>query len=54
MLKTGDEYRYAARERTRKSRANQAKLIIKHADQVRIVQFTITIRLPVVSIRRVS
>jgi hypothetical protein len=53
MLKTGDELRATNRERVRRCRTKQAKKAIKHTDQERIVQFTITVRLPVVSIRRV-
>jgi hypothetical protein len=54
MLKTGDEYRASALERTHRSRARQAEIRKKQEAQERIVQFTITIRLPVVSIRRIS
>lgn len=53
MLKTGDELRATNREQVRRCRAKQSKKAIKHIDQERIVQFTHTIRLPVVSIRRV-
>ncbi len=52
MAKTIEELRAANRERTRRYIARQAlkgKRLAKHA---KIVQFTITIRLPVVSIRR--
>jgi hypothetical protein len=52
MAKTIEELRAANRERTRRCRARQALKGKQLADQVRIVQFTITIRLPVVSIRR--
>jgi hypothetical protein len=54
MLKTGDELRAAANERVRRCRAKQAAQIIKHVDQVKIFQFSITIRLPLVSIRKIS
>jgi len=54
MLKTGDEMRASARERNRRHRVKQALEVIKHPDQVKILKFTITIRLPIVSIRRIS
>ena len=52
MLKTGDEMRASARERNRKHRAKLAEEKEKHPNQVRIMQFIITIRLPVISIRK--
>ena len=54
MLKTGDEYRASARERTRRSRTRNATKVIRQEDQVKIVQFVITFRLPIISIRRIS
>jgi hypothetical protein len=52
MLKTGDEIRATNRERLRRCRANKAARIIKYADQGGIVQFTITLQLPFVRIRK--
>ena len=54
MLKTGDEMRASARERMRRHRAKLADEKKKYPNQVRIVQFIITIRLPVISIRKKS
>ena len=54
MLKTGDELRAAANERVRRCRAKQAVKGKKRVDQERIVQLTITIRLPLVSISKTS
>ena len=52
MLKTGDEIRARTNERVRRCRAKKAERIKKYADKVRIMQFSIIIQLPVVSISR--
>jgi len=54
MLKTGDEYRASALERNRRHTVKLALMDTKPANQIRMVQFIITIRLPVVNIRRIS
>ena len=54
MLKTGDELRAAANERVRKCRAKQTVIGKKHVAREGIVQLTITIRLPLVSISKIS
>jgi hypothetical protein len=52
MLKTGDELRASALERTRRSRAKQAE--IKKKQEERVVQFIVTIWLPKISITKMS
>ena len=52
MVKTHDELRASSRERTRKCRAKKAEKVRTLAKQVRMMQFTITIQLPAVRIRR--
>ena len=54
MLKTGDEMRASARERNRKHRSKLADEKKKHPNQIRIMQFIITIRLPIISIRKIT
>jgi hypothetical protein len=52
MLKTGDELRAAANERVRRCRAKQAVKVRTRTKLARMMQFTITIQLPVLRIRR--
>jgi hypothetical protein len=50
MLKTGDEMRASARERTRRCRAKQAMIGKKRLARERIVQLIVMIKLPSISI----
>jgi len=54
MLRTGDELRAAANERVRRCRAKQAVKGKKGVGRERIVQFIIMIRLPIISISKIS